>query len=66
MATDPPKSLAPKSMPAAANNGLPPLSQSDLADLSLRELLGMLLSSVGVAERKAYLERLLPDKPNGF
>jgi len=53
-------------MPAAANNGLPPLSQSDLADLSLRELLGMLLSSVGVAERKAYLERLLPDKPNGF
>src|ERR1700745_1823504 len=65
MATDPPKSLAPKSMPAAANNGLPPLSESDLADLSLRELLGMLLSSVGVAERKAYLERLLQDKPNG-
>jgi transposase-like protein len=26
----------------------------------------MLLSSVGVAERKAYLERLLQDKPNGF
>src|SRR5215468_9034466 len=66
MATDPPKSLAPKSMPAAANNGLSPLSESDLADLSLRELLGMLLSSVGVAERKAYLERLLQDKPNGF
>src|SRR5215468_223336 len=66
MATDPLKSLAPKSMPAAANNGLPSLSESDLADLSLRELLGVLLSSVGVAERKAYLERLLQDKPNGF
>src|SRR5215472_5600012 len=66
MATDPLKSLAPKSMPAAANNRLPSLSESDLADLSLRELLGVLLSSVGVAERKAYLEGLLPDKPNGF
>src|SRR5215471_9677893 len=66
MATDPLKSLAPKSMPAAANNRLPSLSESDLADLSLRELLGMLLSSVGVAERKAYLERLLQDRPNGF
>src|SRR5215471_10560874 len=66
MATDPPKSLAPKSMPAAANNGLSPVSESDLADFSLRELLGMLLSSVGLAERKAYLERLFQDKPNGF
>jgi putative transposase len=40
--------------------------ESDLADLSVRELLSMLLSSVGLAERKAYLERILPDKPNGF
>ena len=39
---------------------------SDLAQLSLRELLGMLLSSVGLAERKAYLERVVHDKPNGF
>jgi putative transposase len=66
MATDPRKSLAPKSIPSAAKNGLPSFSESDLADLSLRELLGMLLSSVGVAERKAYLDRLLQDKPNGF
>src|ERR1700758_1622057 len=66
MATDPPKSLAPKSIASAGKNGLPPLSESELADLSLRELLGMLLSSVGLAERKAYLERLLQDKPNGF
>ena len=39
---------------------------SDLAHLSLRELLGMLRSSVGRAERKAYLERVVHDKPNGF
>jgi len=66
MATDPPKSLASKSISSPGKNGLPSFSESDLADLSLRELLGMLLSSVGVAERKAYLERLLQDKPNGF
>jgi transposase-like protein len=66
MATDPNQSLPPKAMPSAANQGMPPLSQSDLANFSLRELLGMLLSNVGVAERKAYLERLLEDKPNGF
>src|ERR1700758_5751225 len=66
MATDPPKSLAPKSIGSAGKNGPPPLSESELADLSLRELLGMLLSSVGLAERKAYLERLLQDRPNGF
>ena len=66
MATDPRKSLAPKSIPSAVKNSLPSFSESDLSDLSLRELLGMLLSSVGVAERKAYLERLLQDQPNGF
>lgn len=66
MATDPNQSLPPKAMPSAANHGTPPLSQSDLANFSLRELLGMLLSNVGVAERKAYLERLLEDRPNGF
>lgn len=66
MATDPNQSLPPKAMPSAANHGMPPLSQSDLANFSLRELLGMLLSNVGVAERKAYLERLLEDRPNGF
>lgn len=66
MATDPNQSLPPKAMPSAANHGMPALSQSDLANFSLRELLGMLLSNLGVAERKAYLERLLEDKPNGF
>ena len=66
MATDPSKSLAPESLPLTEKNTLAQMLESDLADLSVRELLRMLLSSVGLAERKAYLERILPDKPNGF
>jgi len=66
MATDPSKSLAPESLPLTEKNTLAQMLESDLADLSVRELLSMLLSSVGLAERKAYLERILPDKPNGF
>src|SRR6201997_339150 len=64
MATDPEKSLASQPLPPTEKNI--PSSESDLADFSLRELLGMLLSSVGLAERKAYLERLRQDQPNGF
>jgi putative transposase len=66
MATDPSKSLAPESLPLTEKNTLVQMLDSDLADLSVRELLSMLLSSVGLAERKAYLERIFPDKPNGF
>ena len=66
MTTDPKKSLAPKSVSSAQKNTLDQMLESDLADFSLRELLSALLSSVGVAERKAYLERLVEDKPNGF
>src|ERR1700750_3105368 len=64
MATDPEKSIASQPLPPTEKNI--PSSESDLADFSLRELLGMLLSSVGLAERKAYLERLRQDQPNGF
>ncbi len=66
MTTDPTKSLAPESRPPAENNTLAQMLESDLADFSLRELLSMLLSSVGLAERKAYLEHVVQDKPNGF
>src|SRR5260370_33175455 len=66
MTTDPTKSLAPQPLPPAEKNALTEMLDSDLAQLSLRELLGMLLSSVGLAERKAYLERAVHDKPNGF
>jgi len=37
-----------------------------VGDFNLRELLSWLLSGVGLAERKAYLERILQDKPSGF
>jgi hypothetical protein len=40
--------------------------KSGLADFSIRQLLGLLISSAGVAERKVYLERTPEDQPNGF
>jgi hypothetical protein len=66
MAADPSKRLASSPATAAEKNLLTPLLESDLADVSLRELLSFLLSSVGSAERKAYLERVASDRPNGF
>ena len=66
MATDPKSSVAPttpsESLPSEVRQAL----ASGLGDFSLRELLSWLLSSVGLAERQAYLERILQDKPNGF
>jgi transposase-like protein len=40
--------------------------QSGLADFSIRQLLGMLISNAGLAERKLYLEKRADDTPNGF
>ena len=66
MATDPKSSLPPTapadSLPAEISQAL----TSGVGDFNLRELLSWLLSSVGLAERKAYLERILQDQPNGF
>lgn len=66
MATDPKPSLPPTSpsepLPAEIRQAL----AAGLGDFSLRELLGCLLSNVGLAERQAYLERIRHDKPNGF
>jgi putative transposase len=66
MATDPKPSVA----PASASEPLPAeirqLLTSGVGDFSLRELLSWLLSSVGTAERQAYLERIPHDTPNGF
>ena len=66
MATDPKPSVAATSpsepLPAEIRQAL----AAGLGDFSLREQLSWLLSSVGLAERKAYLERILHDKPNGF
>ena len=68
MATDPKPSVSPNS--ASAHGPLPAEVEqalaSGLGNYTLRELLGCMLSSVGVAERQAYLERMGEDKANGF
>ena len=68
MATDPKPSVSPNGAPAP--RALPPEVEqalaSGLGNYTLRELLGCMLSSVGVAEREAYLERTGEDKANGF
>lgn len=66
MATDPKKSLPPASIAELGKNDVDRLLQTGLADFSLRELLGLLVSSAGAAERNVYLEKTATDKPNGF
>jgi transposase-like protein len=53
-------------MPASVNSEIERVMQSGLGDLSLRELMGLMLSGLGLAERKAYLARSSGDKANGF
>src|SRR5438105_4691266 len=68
MATDPKPSVSPKA--ASAPGPLPTEVEQALAcglgNYTLRELLSWMLSSVGVAERRAYLEGRGEDKANGF
>ena len=66
MATDPNGNLAPAAVSELAKNDVDRLLQTGLADFSLRELLGLLISSAGTAERNVYLEKTNTDKPNGF
>ena len=66
MTTDPKKSLTPASVSDVAKNDIDQLLQTGLADFSLRELLGLLISSTGAAERNVYLEKTSTDKPNWF
>ncbi len=66
MATDPKKSLTPASLSELAKSDVDRLLQTGLADFSLRELLGLLISSTGAAERNVYLEKTSNDTPNGF
>jgi transposase-like protein len=66
MTTDPKKSLASMSLSETAKSDVDQLLQTGLADFSLRELLGLLVSSAGAAERGVYLEKKPTDKPNGF
>jgi transposase-like protein len=66
MATGSKKSVAPSSIPEFVKSDVDRILQSGLADFSIRELLGLLLSSTGVAERKVYLDNANDDKANGF
>jgi len=66
MATDPKKSVTPTTISSVAKTDVDRLLQTGLADFSLRELLGLLISSAGAAERNVYLQDAPNDKPNGF
>ncbi len=66
MATDPKKTLPPSEISSLAKTDIDRLLQTGLADFSLRELLGLLVSSAGAAERNVYLQDTPADKSNGF
>ena len=66
MSTDLKKRVTPKSDSSNGKTELDAVLESGIGDVSLRELLGMLLSGVGASERKAYLSREAQDKGNGF
>ena len=66
MATGSKKSVAPSSIPPFVKSDVERVLESGLVDFSLRELLSVLLSSTGAAERKVYLENATEDRPNGF
>jgi len=66
MTPDSTKSLTPTpSLTESSKRQMTELLESGLADFSLRDLLGALLSDVGEAERKTYLQNA-QDKANGF
>ena len=66
MTTDPKKSLTPAALSELTKSDVNQLLQTGLGDFSLRELLGLLISTAGTAERSVYLEKEPTDKPNGF
>jgi transposase-like protein len=66
MATDPKKSLTPSSGSTITKTDVDRLLQTGLADFSLRELLGVLISSASAAERNVYLQDSPTDRSNGF
>lgn len=60
------KSVAPTTIPEFVKTDVDRVLESSMADFSIRELLGLLLSSTGSAERKVFLENTPQDRPNGF
>jgi putative transposase len=66
MATGSKKSVPPAAASAFAKSEVEKALRGGLGDFTLRELLGTLVSSAGLAERQVYLEQADSDKPNGF
>ena len=66
MTSDSKKRLSPSSVAPFAKSEVEKMIESGLGDFTLRELLGTLVSSAGLAERQVYLEQAEKDKPNGF
>ena len=66
MPADPNKSVPSEQISESTKTQIQTLLGSGLADFSLRELLGTLLSGVSVAERDLHLEHRPKDRPNGF
>lgn len=66
MSTNPKKSVAPSTIPQLVKTDIERVLESGLVDFSIRELLGLLLSNAGTAERKVFLENTPNDKANGF
>ncbi len=65
MPTDPKNSLSQNTKSESLDDELDRLLASDLAELNFRQLLGLILSCLGQAERRAYLSRIDSDKGNG-
>ncbi len=66
MPTDPKNSVPSEQISESTKTQIQTLLASGLAEFSLRELLGTLLSGVSGAERDLYLEHRPGDRPNGF
>lgn len=64
MTTDSKKSLSP-SVPPLDKSQIEKVLSSGLGDFTLRELLGTMVSTAGLAERQVHLEQTA-DRPNGF
>ena len=67
MATGSKKSLSQSTpLSESVQSTVDEVMKSGLADFSIRQLLGFLISSAGAAERKFYLEKTDDDRANGF
>jgi transposase-like protein len=66
MTADSSVSVASPTTAEIAKSEVSRLLENGLADLSLRQLLGFLISTAGEAERRAYLQQHPTDKANGY